>query len=381
MDGLVSTPLRVLLVEDSEDDAELLLYELRHNGYDVAVTRVETREQMASALNGNAWDVVISDYVMPRFSGLEALAMVKDSGQDLPFIVVSGKIGEDIAVEAMKAGAHDYIIKGQLARLAPAIQRELREAAVRRERAQMEQQLQRAQRLELAGQIAGQVVHDLKNLLSPLAGYPQLIKKRLPPDHPAAKLCDAMLKSIWQMNAITNDLVTLGRRGLIDQEEVSLNALVEEAVEQAGEQPDTLRIELALSDELALVIGSGRQLLRVISNLISNAREAMGDRGILSIKSQNVHMEKAFGRYSRIEPGDYVCLDVKDTGSGIPAEIRDKIFDPFFTTKQRSRQHGSGLGLSIVQTIVGDHHGYLDLETEIGRGTTISVYLPVHRKA
>ena len=117
----------------------LLIRELRRGGYEPVFERVETREAMRDALKGHEWDIVISDYVMPLFSGLDALAVLRENRFDLPFIIVSGNIGEDIAVEAMKAGAHDYLIKGNLKRLAPAVERELREAEVRRARNQAEE--------------------------------------------------------------------------------------------------------------------------------------------------------------------------------------------------------------------------------------------------
>jgi len=134
-------PLRVLIVEDSEDDTLLLLRELLKVGYLPVHERVETPEAMMAALAKQQWDIVISDYVLPKFSGLAALAVLRRSGQDLPFIIVSGNIGEVIAVGAMKAGAHDYIIKGNLARLVPAVERELREAEVRKERKKAEEAL------------------------------------------------------------------------------------------------------------------------------------------------------------------------------------------------------------------------------------------------
>jgi len=137
----MSKPLNILIVEDSEDDCLLLLRELRRAGYDPAHERIETSEAMRSELANREWDIVISDYVLPTFSGLDALTVLKCSGLDLPFIIVSGNIGEDIAVEAMKAGAHDYIIKGNLSRLVPAVERELREAGMRRERRKAEEDL------------------------------------------------------------------------------------------------------------------------------------------------------------------------------------------------------------------------------------------------
>jgi len=131
--------LQVLIVEDSENDAELLDLELQRAGYDTSYRRVETRSAMEAALAKQSWDVVIADYVMPHFSGLDALALVRQLGLDLPFIIVSGHITEDTAVAAMKAGAHDYVMKDNLTRLGPAVERELREAEVRRQRRRTEE--------------------------------------------------------------------------------------------------------------------------------------------------------------------------------------------------------------------------------------------------
>src|SRR5918992_5716046 len=132
-------PLSVLLVEDSEDDALLLLRILRRGGYDPTWERVETAAAMEAALDGRSWDLVISDHSMPTFSSLAALGLLRHKGfVDLPFIIVSGRIGEDAAVSAMKAGAHDYLMKDNLARLNSAIDRELRDAEVRRRRREAE---------------------------------------------------------------------------------------------------------------------------------------------------------------------------------------------------------------------------------------------------
>jgi PAS domain S-box-containing protein len=138
-------PLKILLIEDSEGDAILSLRELKLGGYDPVHRRVETAEDMQAAITERPWDIVISDFIMPQFSGLAALELLKQSGLDIPFIIVSGKIGEDTAVEAMKAGAHDYILKGNLPRLVPAVERELREAETRTARRAAEEELKRHQ--------------------------------------------------------------------------------------------------------------------------------------------------------------------------------------------------------------------------------------------
>src|ERR1044071_1127103 len=144
-------PLKLLLVEDSEDDAELLLLELRRGGYAPDFVRVDNPEDMCAALEQRDWELIISDYVMPRFSGPAVLSLMRSRGSDLPIIIVSGHIGEDIAVSAMKAGANDYVMKDRLARLVPAVARELREAEVRRARRAADDALRESeQRLKLA---------------------------------------------------------------------------------------------------------------------------------------------------------------------------------------------------------------------------------------
>jgi PAS domain S-box-containing protein len=134
MTNAKSKPLKLLIIEDSKDDCALLLRELQRNGYDVKHALVETAEGMQEALAIAEWDVIICDYSMPRFNAIEALSILKQSGRDIPFIIVSGAIGEETAVEAMKAGAHDYLMKNNLLRLSPAIERERADARVRQER-------------------------------------------------------------------------------------------------------------------------------------------------------------------------------------------------------------------------------------------------------
>lgn len=139
----MAVPLRALIVEDSEDAAELLARQLRSGGYDLIFARVETAEAMQAELRGNGWQIIFSDFSMPQFNAFDALALLRQSGLDIPFIIVSGTIGEDRAVTAMKAGAHDYILKGNLKRLIPAVERELREARVREERKKAEETITR----------------------------------------------------------------------------------------------------------------------------------------------------------------------------------------------------------------------------------------------
>ena len=131
---MVKRDLNVLIVEDAEDDAHLMLHEVKRGGYSVYSERVETKKDMQAALSSRPWDIILSDYSMPHFSAMAALETLKASGLDIPFIVISGTIGEETAVAALKGGAHDFLVKDKLARLIPAIERELRDAEARRSR-------------------------------------------------------------------------------------------------------------------------------------------------------------------------------------------------------------------------------------------------------
>ncbi|MGE5618417.1 MAG: ATP-binding protein [Sphingomonadaceae bacterium] len=244
------------------------------------------------------------------------------------------------------------------------------------ERERMAEMILRAERLEMAGRVAGQVAHDFTNLLTPLISYPQLIRRQLPVDHPAIRYCDALENSAKQMQAINEDLLTLGRRGRLALESVDLNRLVDQTLQGMGEAVHGLELALDLAAGLPAIHGQPAQLQRVIANLLSNALDAMDGSGRLAVRTERVRVEGRDGRYGQVEAGLYVRLTIADTGCGIPPETLDRIFDPFFTTKRTDRVRGSGLGLSIVQAIVRDHGGFVDVESEVGVGTTFSVYLP-----
>jgi PAS domain S-box-containing protein len=240
----------------------------------------------------------------------------------------------------------------------------------------------RAERLEAAGMVAGQIAHDFNNLLTPLLGYPALIRKLLPKESPILEFVGVMENTAQDMAHLTEQLLCLSRRGRLGQEEsFSMNDVVNQAMALLRtDTPPGVRVELALEPSLMPIKGGRDQVGRVIHNLCRNAIDAMGESGTLAIATENVYLETPLRSNSDVKPGEYVRVAVSDTGHGIPDEVKEKMFDPFFTTKRSSRRRGSGLGLSIVMGIVKDHNGYIDFVTKLGHGTTFYVYMPIHRE-
>src|SRR6202022_2792507 len=187
----MSVPLRVLLIEDSEDDASLLLLELRRGGYSTIHTRVDTPAALSAALDSQKWDLVISDHSMPHFSGGEALQLLRQTELEVPFIFVSGTMGEEVAVAALKNGAQDYLMKSNLKRLVPAVQRELREIEERRQRKLLERQVQQLQKFEAIGRLAGGIAHDFNNAIGAIMGWADLALQEA---QPGSRLHDRLQK-------------------------------------------------------------------------------------------------------------------------------------------------------------------------------------------
>src|ERR1017187_9853970 len=231
--GVTNKVLRALIADDSEDDVFFLLRELRKAGYELVHERVSTAPDMKAALERQTWDIVISDYEMPNFGGFEALQLLKESGHDLPFILVSAVVSEETAVAAMKAGAHDYIMKRNLVRLAPAIERELREAQTRGARKaaeealrQSEEQLRQAHKIEAVGRLASGVAHDFNNILTVITGHSELLLRQLDADDSRRKNAEQIEKAAYRAAALTRQLLIFSRKQVIEPRVLNLNAVI-----------------------------------------------------------------------------------------------------------------------------------------------------------
>jgi PAS domain S-box-containing protein len=497
----VDRPLNVLLVEHSPDDAAVILGELERGGYRVTAERIQTAASMHEALGRSAWDVVISDFSLPGFGGPEALAVLRETGQDLPFIIVSGTAGEEAALKALKAGAHDFMPKTRLARLVPAIERELRDVQTKRERTlaydalrqseaqhrslvdrcvfgilqsttdghlitvnpalakmlgyassdellaaglgsmfvdpgafetlmrkvfergrvsgeevmwqksagdpirvrlflsmvdgstrlspfvqiivedvterhRLQEQLRQAQKMEAIGHLAGGIAHDFNNLLTAILGYSELLTEQIGPDLPMGRDLREIMKAAQRASALTRQLLAFSRRQVLALAPIDLNRVItnlETMLRRLVGNGITLKTVLAPG--LRPVMADAIHMEQVLINLAVNARDAMPKGGTLTIETHDADLDARFAaHHAGARHGAFAMLSVGDTGMGMSREIQERIFEPFFTTKDRGR--GTGLGLAAVHGIVTQLNGWIDIESEPGRGTTFHVYLP-----
>ncbi len=249
----------------------------------------------------------------------------------------------------------------------------------------LEAKLQRAQKMEAIGTLAGGVAHDLNNILSGIVSYPDLLLMDLDEDSPLVEPLTTIQQSGVKAAAIVQDLLTLARRGVSISEVVNLNRIISEHLaspefENIKSFHPAVNINTDLEPDLLPIAGSPVHLSKTVMNLISNAAEAMPQGGTISISTRNRYLDKPIEGYDKIEEGDYVLLKICDTGIGISPEDKERIFEPFYTKKVMGRS-GTGLGMAVVWGTIKDHKGYIDLKSTVGEGTTFALYYPVTRES
>jgi two-component system sensor histidine kinase EvgS len=377
----MSKKLRLLIVEDSPDDAELLVRLLRRAGYEPEPHRVETAEAMAEALTDRGWDLILSDHSLPLLSGPGALDVLKQTGLDVPFIIVSGTIGEETAVECMRAGARDYILKDKLARLPVAVERELAAARDRRLQAEEEariRELEQARELaerenSFKSQFLANMAHELRTPLACISGYAQVLAEETDGKLAARQkqMVANMRTSARHMGKLINDVLDFSKivAGRLDLVPVptSLANLVDSVRETLDPLVEKHGVELwvAVPDGLPEIPVDPLRLRQVLFNLLSNGLKFTPRGGTvrLSVRAE----------------GDRVAIEVRDTGVGIRAEDLPRLFQEFqqIVEPGRPRHDGSGLGLAITKRLVELHGGSIAVESEPGRGSAFTVRLPL----
>jgi PAS domain S-box-containing protein len=252
------------------------------------------------------------------------------------------------------------------------------------EKEELQEKLNRAQKMESLGLLAGGVAHDLNNVLSGIVSYPDLILMDLSPDSPLRASVDAIKDSGLKAASIVQDLLTLARRGVTTTSVLNMNHIIQEYL-SSPEYKKLLsfhpNITVTVTEgKSANIEGSAVHLRKTIMNLVSNAAEAQPQGGSIHITTASRHLDRPYQGYQKILPGDYVVIQVQDRGEGITEEDLQRIFEPFYTKKVMGRS-GTGLGMAVVWGTMRDHHGYIDISSQTGHGTTVTLYFPMtHRK-
>ncbi|MFO7497321.1 MAG: ATP-binding protein [Desulfobacterales bacterium] len=306
-------------------------------------------------------------------------------------VVVMGALGYMVLVVTQNRVLHTRIIDArkkeeEIAEKNRELKAEIDERIRAEEaRAQLEIRLQRAEKMEALGTLAGGVAHDLNNILSGIVGYPDLLLMEVPEESPMRSGILTIKKSGEKAAAIVQDLLYLARRAVPDKRAVDLNDIVQEYLKSPEYQklhyyhPEVKTLTRLEARPLP-ISGSPMHLSKAFMNLVSNAAEAMPHGGTIEVATANTYVDRPFRGYDSVEEGEYVVLEVRDNGIGIAPENIERIFEPFYTKKTMGRS-GTGLGMAVVWGTVKDHHGYIDVQSAEGQGTTFKLYLPVTRQA
>ncbi len=252
------------------------------------------------------------------------------------------------------------------------------------EKKKLEAKLQRAHKMEAVGTLAGGVAHDLNNILSGVVAYPELLLLQIPDESPLRTPLQVIKKSGERASAVVNDLLTLARRGVAVTEVVNLNDVVGDYMDSPEYRKmksyhSGVEFETHLEPDLLNIMASPIHISKVVMNLASNAAEAIPGEGVVRISTEVRYLDRPVSTYEDINEGDYVVLAVSDSGEGITREDGEKIFEPFYTKKKMGRS-GTGLGLAVIWGAIKDHNGYIDVQSERGKGSTFTIYFPVTRE-
>jgi signal transduction histidine kinase len=370
--GNAATKLRVLLVEDSPADVELLLLTLRKGGFEVTSDVAQTAEEFTSRVQTASYDLILADYNLPQWKGTEALEILSRENLDVPLIVVTGYLGEEKAVDYIKQGATDCVLKDRMARLSPSIRRALEEKRLRQLRRQAEEEL--AHKVtELARsnaeleQFAYVASHDLQEPLRMIASYTQLLADRYRGqlDERADKYIHYAVDGAVRMQALIQDLLKFSRvgRAEIEAKITESRAVVEQALNN---------LQVAVNDSgavvswigLPVVMADSSQLTQVFQNLIANAIKFRG----AEIPAIQIAAEKKDSEW---------VFTVSDNGIGIPAENWEDVFVIFRRLHARTEYAGNGIGLAICKKIIQRHRGKLWIEAQAKPGCCFKFTLPI----
>ena len=411
---MTSKSLKILIIEDDEDDA-FYIKDLLKEGLGKPAPIIDHHSSICSSLkslNPFQYDLAMFDYRLGEINGIELLRNFREQGCDIPIILFTGQGDQEVAVEAMKAGATDYLTKGKLSieSVTQSIRYALglhKEAALRKQteeklrkshvdltlahnelQASMKKlktaqnQILRSEKLAGIGRMVAGVCHEILNPLNIISGHSQslLIEKRSDPE--LCKDLESIMEEIQRISKIISSLLKFSRKGNMEFKKADIKIEIESVLSLIEKEMQLKGIKTIREfDPVNLPVYIDTDGIRqVFLNLINNAKFAMSDGGVLTVSTKVLTPETSWSSYQGKDsnaqsPEKIMRVKFSDTGSGIRKEDLEKIFEPFFTTKPEEK--GTGLGLSVSYAIIEKHGGRLEVESELDVGTTIIIDLPV----
>jgi signal transduction histidine kinase len=366
-------PIRILLVEDDEDDYVLMRNLLSR----VGATKYElqwaqTYDAALEKIVGHHYDVCLLDYFLGERTGLDLLRELGRRNPDVPVIFVTGQGNYEIDMEAMHAGASDYLVKGQIN--SPLLERSIRYAIAQKA---AEQRIARGQKMEALGTLAGGIAHDFNNILAAILGFTEMAIEDVQDRPLVEKNLNIVLKSAMRARDLVKQILAFSRKTSYEKSPISLSRLIKETIQLLRASiPATIRIKLALTASSDTVLAARIEMQQVLMNLAVNASLAMEETGgtmEISLIDVEIAPDTSLSEPD-VVPGEYVQLVVKDTGIGMSSEVMKRVFEPFFTTREVGK--GTGMGLAVVYGIVKALQGTITVESEPGAGSVFRVSIP-----
>jgi signal transduction histidine kinase len=364
--------LRILMLEDMPDDAGLIERTLTKQQLQFVGKRVDTKEEFVDALNAFVPDVILSDHVLPQFNSLEALSICQRAGLNIPFILVTGTVSEEFAVNCMKQGADDYVLKSNLIRLPSAIQNALRQRSLESNRRSDEQRLrhQNEELIKINKELDSFVYSVSHNLRAPLMSLLGLLKLvELENENPKSDLnpyFGMMHHSIEKLDETLKEILDYSKnaRTELKRDKIDLTKLIEESFDKLMYLPGSQQIRKDVKVEATADLFTDQSRLAVIfNNLASNAIKYRDDKkDQCSIEVQCQVTDKL------------LTIIFRDNGIGISSELLTRVFDMFYRATERSE--GAGLGLYIVKEAVEKLQGNISVDSRVGSSTVFKIVLP-----
>jgi signal transduction histidine kinase/DNA-binding response OmpR family regulator len=483
-------PLAVLMVEDSDADAELCVRELKKSGFEPRVDVVQTAREFGAHLSDGSYHVILADFTLPAWNGLEALELLRKMDKEIPLIIVTGTMREEQAAEWLRKGAADFVLKDRLSRLGPAVRLALERKALREDCARLEQkcreteqrlerlaafpklnpnpvlefsnegaltycndaavelarslgrehpsavlppdcativrtclvsgqkrlgvesalggrtfswsffpiqasqvvhcyviditerqhleaQLRHSQKLESVGRLAAGIAHDFNNVLTVVQGHIGLLRCEAELSQTGKESVQQIARVAERAGKLTSQLLAFSRRNVMAPRQLDLNEIltgISSLLHRTLGEDITYQFDYASA--LPAVYADAGMIEQIIMNIAVNARDAMPKGGQLVISTALVEVDESYVQRHPAEarPGQFVCLSIADTGCGMDNVTLSRMFEPFFTTKEFGK--GTGLGLATVYGIVKQHKGWIEVQSQVGQGSTFKIYLP-----